>query len=339
MSRDLLAGRLQIPRDLQNRLMEFSAEQLDAIERRDGDLLLDASAGSGKTSVLVERFVRAVLEDGVDVSAILAITFTDKAAAELRERIRLRLRELGAIEEARATEGAFISTIHGFCARVLRAQALAAGIDPRFVVLDELDAARLADQAFDGALSEVGDVELIAAYGPGPLRGAILRTYSELRSRGEREPTLPPLPPGPPDGSAELHRAAAALAAELGAIQKPSSKVCEALRRVERAATLSGDPWPGDLERLKLPGGNGAALCTDGMRGLRAGARRVPRRCRVPARRADARRARQVAAELRRALRAAKARGLGGRLRGPRVDCARPAGRRQGTARALRAAF
>ncbi len=99
---------------------DWTAEQWQAIERRQGDLLLDAGAGSGKTSVLVERFVRAVLVDGVEVSAILTITFTEKAAAELRDRIRARLRELGADEAARQTESAFISTIHGFCARVLR---------------------------------------------------------------------------------------------------------------------------------------------------------------------------------------------------------------------------
>src|ERR1700716_976061 len=123
--------------------MEFTPEQLAAIERRAGDLLLDASAGSGKTSVLVERFVRAVVEDGVEVSAILTITFTEKAAAELRDRIRRALRERGADDAARATEGAFISTIHGFCARVLRANALSAGIDPAFVVLDQPEAGRL----------------------------------------------------------------------------------------------------------------------------------------------------------------------------------------------------
>ena len=58
------------------RIVEYTPEQTAAIERRAGDLLLDASAGSGKTSVLVERFVRAVLEDGVDVAAMLTITFT-----------------------------------------------------------------------------------------------------------------------------------------------------------------------------------------------------------------------------------------------------------------------
>jgi ATP-dependent helicase/nuclease subunit A len=242
--------------------MNFTPEQSIAIERRDGELLLDAGAGSGKTSVLVERFVRAVLEDGVEVSAILAITFTDKAAAELRERIRLRFREVGAVEHARATEGAFISTIHAFCARVLRAHALLAGIDPRFVVLDEPEARRLADHAFDDALSDLGDVELIASYGAGQLRAATLSTYGELRSRGAREPALPPLGPAPRDGLEELRQAASALASELGAIPDPSARVCEALSRLDRAQSLSEGAWPGDLELLKLPGGNGAALST-----------------------------------------------------------------------------
>jgi ATP-dependent exoDNAse (exonuclease V) beta subunit len=256
----------------------FTQEQLSAIERRDGELLLDASAGSGKTSVLVERFVRAV-QDGVDVGAILAITFTDKAAAELRERIRLRLRELGAVEQARATEGAFISTIHGFCAKVLRAQALAAGVDPRFTVLDELEARTLADQAFDGALAALGDVELIASYGAGPLRGAIVGVYNELRSRGEREPALPPLPPEPPDPRGELIQAASTLAGELGTIPDPAARVCEALARLAGVASSVGvaDPWPGDLDALKLPGGNGAALSSAGCEAYQASLERVRR--------------------------------------------------------------
>jgi len=147
---------------------DWTEEQRYAIQRREGDLFLDAAAGSGKTSVLVERFVRAVLEDGVDVARILTITFTEKAAAEMRERIRIRLRRLGAAEQARATEGAFISTIHAFCARVLRAHSLSAGVDPAFVVLDEPIAARLARQAFDDALEQLaqtasGTDELIAS--------------------------------------------------------------------------------------------------------------------------------------------------------------------------------
>ena len=73
-------------------------------------------------------------------SQVLAITFTEKAAAEMKSRVRRRFLELGRREDARAAESAWVSTIHGFCARILRAHALSAGIDPDFRVLDELEA-------------------------------------------------------------------------------------------------------------------------------------------------------------------------------------------------------
>ncbi|MGO9823008.1 MAG: UvrD-helicase domain-containing protein [Solirubrobacteraceae bacterium] len=249
----------------------WTEEQRRAIERRDGELLLDAGAGSGKTSVLVERFAQAVIEDGVDIGAILAITFTDKAAAELRDRIRARLRELGADEQARATEGAFISTIHGFCARVLRAGALAAGLDPGFVVLDSDQSEPLAAVAFDDALAELartdgGAVGLVADYGAGPLRTAVLSVYAQLRSRGRGSPRLPACPPRPgPDSAVELSGAVEALMTELGMVAQPGPKVAEALRRLDRCRTLlatGADPWPAELDPLKLPS-NGAALSTD----------------------------------------------------------------------------
>jgi ATP-dependent exoDNAse (exonuclease V) beta subunit len=250
----------------------WTAEQTRAIQRREGDLLLDAGAGSGKTSVLVERFVAAAREDGIDVAAILTITFTEKAAAELRDRIRTRLRELGEAEAARATEGAFISTIHGFCARVLRAHALAAGIDPHFTVLDRGDCEPLAAVAFDDALDELARssepaVDLIAAHGPGPLRAAILATYAQLRSAGQSEPRLPACdePRGHAAAARTLARAADAAAAELGALPNPSGRVQEALARAQRCRELIATPdlWPGELESVRLPGGNGAALSTD----------------------------------------------------------------------------
>jgi ATP-dependent helicase/nuclease subunit A len=275
VSPDVLTGRLRPPRDLPQPVSErgWTEEQRRAIERREGDLLLDAAAGSGKTSVLVERFVRSVLEDGVAVEQILTITFTEKAAAELRDRIRERLRELGAPEAARATEGAFISTIHGFCARVLRAHALAAGLDPRFEVLDRSRTAPLAAAAFDAALASLPErfgarppVELVAAYGAPVLRSAILSVHDQLRSAGELAPRLPELPPpvAGPDPAVALHAAAAALAAELGAVADPGVKVQEGLRRVGRALELGDarEVWPAELWRFALPR-NGAALSTD----------------------------------------------------------------------------
>ncbi len=113
-------------------------EQQAAIEA-DGLVFVSAGAGTGKTTVLVERFVRA-LERGVDVDSILVITYTERAAGELRTRIRSRLVELGRRDAALQLDAAWISTIHGFCLRLLRAYPLAAGLDPRFRVLDDSQA-------------------------------------------------------------------------------------------------------------------------------------------------------------------------------------------------------
>ncbi|HEY5195173.1 MAG TPA: UvrD-helicase domain-containing protein [Solirubrobacteraceae bacterium] len=172
-------------------------EQEHAVARRSGSLLLAAGAGSGKTSVLVERFVRAVREDGVAPGRILAITFTERAAGELRERVRARMLELGDREAARETEAANVCTFHGFCARLLRIHPIQAGVEPGFEVLEEGIATRLRILAFSDALAGFLDgerqeaVDLVAAYGADPLRGIVLGAYAQLRSQGQAEPRLP----------------------------------------------------------------------------------------------------------------------------------------------------
>jgi ATP-dependent helicase/nuclease subunit A len=172
-------------------------EQDQAIRRRAEPLHLAAGAGSGKTAVLVERFVGAVHEDGVSPDRILAITFTERAAGELRARVSARLRALGEVEAAAATGAAFVGTFHGFCARLLRAHAREAGIEDEFAILDESQASRLRRAAFAAALGEfVGGgfdeaVDLIAAYTADRARATVLGLYAELRSRGQRRPRLP----------------------------------------------------------------------------------------------------------------------------------------------------
>ena len=172
-------------------------EQEQAIARRGEPLLVAAGAGSGKTSVLVERFVRAVREDGTAPARILAITFTERAAGELRERVRARFAELGEREAARDTEAAFVSTFHGFCARLLRAHPLQAGLDPEFTILDEGLAASLRERAWASALGGFLEgereeaVDLVAAWGADRVRTMVLAIYAELRSKGELLPALP----------------------------------------------------------------------------------------------------------------------------------------------------
>ncbi len=114
-------------------------EQLEAVEA-EGEVFVSAGAGTGKTSVLVERFVRAVCDRGIDVDSILVITYTRKASGELRSRIRAALIDRGRLDLARELDGAWISTIHGFCNRLLKAHPFVVGLDPRFRELDEAGA-------------------------------------------------------------------------------------------------------------------------------------------------------------------------------------------------------
>lgn len=124
----------------------------------DATLVVEAAAGTGKTTELVHRLV-AVLAAGTDVGRIVAVTFTDKAAGELKLRLRSGLEsarkhaEEGPRREALARalahlEEARIQTIHGFCADLLRERPVEARIDPRFELLGEGDARSLFDETF-----------------------------------------------------------------------------------------------------------------------------------------------------------------------------------------------
>jgi ATP-dependent helicase/nuclease subunit A len=242
----------------------LTPEQTRAVERRDASLLVRAGAGTGKTTVLVERFVRAVVEDGAAVESMLAITFTEKAAAEMKARVRRRFLELGRRDDARAAESAWISTIHGLCSRILRSHALSAGIDPDFRVLDQIEADRLALEAFDGGLEEfMADgvdperIEMVAAHTPDKLRDMVRTAYSHLRSRGQRRPaleaTIPPTSAGEPE---RLEAAARAALAELGG-GEPTATVAGAIETLEAALDVVGNgriPEAAEIKDIELKG-------------------------------------------------------------------------------------
>jgi ATP-dependent helicase/nuclease subunit A len=262
-----LGRRLRAPVDLPLRgrvvvTRAFTPEQADAIARREGDLMLSANAGSGKTSVLVERFVRSVVEDGLRPDQVLAITFTDKAAGELRARVRARLLELGEREAAREAEGAWITTFHGFCARILRAHAVAAGLDPAFAVLEPADARATRREAFDAALAgflaapRPDALDIAAAYGVDRLERMVVGAHDVLRSRGQTRPSLPVgRATDLAAARAALDGACAALASELAGVAngKLVDAAREALERC-RAVLDAGDEV--DVEDVKV--GRGA---------------------------------------------------------------------------------
>lgn len=123
----------------------WTKEQLSAIEKRNSNILVSASAGSGKTTVLVERVIRRVIEEGINIDEILVLTFTNAAAVELKEKI---LKAIYSALEARPNDlflkqqllyihRASITTIHAFCLDLIRQNFHILNIDPNFKIADE----------------------------------------------------------------------------------------------------------------------------------------------------------------------------------------------------------
>lgn len=132
----------------------------------DVTLVVEAAAGTGKTTELVNRILRVLETGAAAIDQIVAVTFTEKAAGELKLRLReaLELRRAGAVdEEVRQRledalgklEEAYVNTIHGFCADLLRERPVEARVDPMFAVLTEPQAMRVYDRAFRAWLQEV----------------------------------------------------------------------------------------------------------------------------------------------------------------------------------------
>jgi ATP-dependent helicase/nuclease subunit A len=144
----------------------LTAQQARAVRTRGASLVLSSGAGCGKTHVLTERYLSHLREDGAEVSQVVAITFTDRAARQMRARIRralsAHLHSAPTDAEAdtwarhlRALESAPISTIHSFCGALLRQHAVEAGLDPRFEVLEDVLSANLEGESCSDALQKL----------------------------------------------------------------------------------------------------------------------------------------------------------------------------------------
>jgi ATP-dependent helicase/nuclease subunit A len=173
--------------------MEWTDSQLEAVSVRGRRVIVSAGAGSGKTRVLVERFLK-LLEENADwrVADIVAVTFTEKAAREMVSRIRREIRsriDTSPSVEARrrwrehrnALDSARIGTIHSLCSAILRAHPAEAGLDPAFEIIDEIEGAALVDQAIQEAIEEAASapndsktlVEIFAYLSPRGVQAAL----------------------------------------------------------------------------------------------------------------------------------------------------------------------
>src|SRR5207248_5887826 len=181
--------------------MELTPAQLAAVDltKLDRDLCVVAGPGSGKTRVLVELFTRLV-ESGIPAIRILAITFTDKAANEMRVRLGDSFSDRPNIR--RQLERAYVSTVHGFCSRLLHENSVTAGVDPQFRTLDEREASQLEQttmtEALDALLAEQPDAakELMRALASADLGSALLDVYDAMRAAGMTIADLRRLAPG-----------------------------------------------------------------------------------------------------------------------------------------------
>ncbi len=153
--------------------MSFTKEQLDAILHSKGNLLVSASAGSGKTHTVIERLKRLIIQEGVKVSEVLAVTFTEAAATDMKDKLKKALinavngdysRELygqlndeqilNLAEQLKEISTADISTMHSFCARLIRSYFFVAEVLPDFKILDQAEANAIKLNCMDRVFAE-----------------------------------------------------------------------------------------------------------------------------------------------------------------------------------------
>lgn len=179
---------------------EFSwSEEKERLFRFESDVVVGASAGTGKTTALVELCLRLLQGETsyplpVGLSNLLIITFTNKAADQLREKIGQALAKAGLFapdERTMQLAAADIHTFHGFCARLLKEYAYEAGLSPQFAVAEPVSALRLAEQAIWEALRTAieADSPLTKRLLVGHDLGELFRAQSELLQKEGGEPT------------------------------------------------------------------------------------------------------------------------------------------------------
>lgn len=185
---------------------ELKPEQEKAINFEGGDILVSASAGSGKTFVMIKRLIRLIVEGKAHVGEILAATFTETAAADMKEKLKRALAEeiengnSALAVELNGVATADICTLHSFCSKIIRAYFFAAGVAPDYSVADESQAVALKRESLEETFKSFyaeHDKNFLALVDrfrarrkDESLENVILRMYSFCESEAEPERLL-----------------------------------------------------------------------------------------------------------------------------------------------------
>lgn len=239
---------------------DLTDSQRSAVTAGERDLWLTAGAGSGKTLVLAERYLHLHLKRNVPIRKILAITFTEKAAAEMGERIAASLQERGEAKALREMPHAPILTIDSLCYRLLREYGEAAGLDPTVDVIDPREAAEWQERVWSALLDEWWggrrddlllllralawrvDAEKPGGVDPAPLF-ALVRAVRTAGRRIEQVPFLPGLDGPRRQLLTRLERLIAEVESLFG------EKITERTEEMLRAIVSLGDKRTGGEER------------------------------------------------------------------------------------------
>jgi ATP-dependent helicase/nuclease subunit A len=175
--------------DMPNEKPTLTEIQAETARTTGQNVLVSAGAGTGKTRVLVERFLHLVTSRQALPTEILALTFTDKAANEMKSRILEALKIPGYESERRSLESAYISTFHAFAARLLKEHPLEAGVDPEFRVMESEESDFLQMQAAEGALEQncrkgTETFEMVRTYGEESVSGGLRKILALARHEG-----------------------------------------------------------------------------------------------------------------------------------------------------------
>lgn len=162
--------------------MNLSTNQHQAVTLLDRPVCVSAGAGSGKTTVLAERYMHILKQENKLPENIIAITYTEKAAEQLKEKLIDHFMRNEDWQGVQRLARAPVTTIHGFAARLLREHPIEAGVDAEFQILDEDEAALLMEKTVEEMLNENGLegelYRLLRLYSEGPLKLILFKFYA-----------------------------------------------------------------------------------------------------------------------------------------------------------------